>query len=88
MLSNTFEEKKCVVWRWTVSYHSISAFGQVGRVSNPFGSTLASVIVFGTQLLGLTENGERMLIWDTAETGKHFGSLGCNNSTNLSRLQC
>jgi hypothetical protein len=50
-------------------------FEQVGRVSNPFGSTLTSIIVFGSQLLALTEDGERMLIWDTAGGGKQDHSL-------------
>lgn len=38
-------------------------------MSNPFGGSLASIVVFGSQLLALTEDGGRILIWDTAGGG-------------------
>lgn len=33
--------------------------------SNPFEETVTSLLVFGSQLLALSEDGERLLIWDT-----------------------
>jgi U3 small nucleolar RNA-associated protein 21 len=42
---------------------------QVLRVSNPLGSNLAYLTVFGSQLLALDERGEHMLIW-TSEGGE------------------
>lgn len=43
---------------------------EVTRVSNPFGSTLSFILIFGTQLLALTEDGKHMIVWDTNEGGK------------------
>lgn len=43
---------------------------ETARLSNPFGSTLSSILVFGTQLLALTEDGKRMIVWDTTKGGK------------------
>ncbi|KAF7967205.1 hypothetical protein HWV62_35121 [Athelia sp. TMB] len=40
---------------------------EVARLKNPFGSTLSSILIFGSQLIGLTEDGGRMLVWDTTE---------------------
>ncbi|EKM55193.1 uncharacterized protein PHACADRAFT_120318 [Phanerochaete carnosa HHB-10118-sp] len=40
---------------------------EVTRVSNPLGSALSFILIFGTQLLALTEDGKRMLTWDTDE---------------------
>lgn len=39
---------------------------EVSRVSNPLRTPLAFVILFGSQLLALTEGGERMLIWEVS----------------------
>ncbi|KIM87254.1 hypothetical protein PILCRDRAFT_96034 [Piloderma croceum F 1598] len=39
---------------------------EVDRVNNPFGSVLATIVVFGSQLLALTEDGRHMLTWDTS----------------------
>ncbi|KAJ7685354.1 Utp21 specific WD40 associated putative domain-containing protein [Mycena polygramma] len=38
---------------------------EVLRATNPLGTTLAFIIIFGTQILALTEDGRRMLLWDT-----------------------
>ncbi|KII88291.1 hypothetical protein PLICRDRAFT_54133 [Plicaturopsis crispa FD-325 SS-3] len=40
---------------------------EIGRVTNPLDTNLASVVVFGTQLIALTEDGGQMLIWDANE---------------------
>lgn len=45
---------------------------QVGRLNNPFGTSLGSISVFGSQLLALTEDGSRMLVWETNGGGKHL----------------
>ncbi|KAF8643908.1 hypothetical protein AX16_008924 [Volvariella volvacea WC 439] len=38
---------------------------EVLRVSNPLESNLSFITIFGSQILALTEDGGRMLIWDT-----------------------
>ncbi|KAH7912241.1 Utp21 specific WD40 associated putative domain-containing protein [Hygrophoropsis aurantiaca] len=37
---------------------------EVARVTNPIGTKLSSITIFGSQLLALTEDGGRMFIWD------------------------
>ncbi|KAF8236226.1 Utp21-domain-containing protein [Tricholoma matsutake] len=39
---------------------------EVLRVTNPLGTALSFITIFGSQLLALTENGGRMLFWDTS----------------------
>ncbi|KAF7796706.1 hypothetical protein EIP86_007889 [Pleurotus ostreatoroseus] len=46
---------------------------EVARISNPLGSPLSFILVFGNQILALTEDGGRMLVWDTVE-----GVLQCS----------
>ena len=53
------------------------------RLSNPLGSTLSSFIIFGNQLLALTEDGKRMLVWDTAEGGKSINRLSISHILKL-----
>lgn len=36
---------------------------------NPLGTALSFITIFGSQLLALTEDGGRMLLWDTDEGG-------------------
>ncbi|KAJ7097769.1 Utp21 specific WD40 associated putative domain-containing protein [Mycena belliarum] len=38
---------------------------EVLRGTNPLGTTLSSITIFGSQLLALTEDGRRMLLWET-----------------------
>ncbi|KAG5644038.1 hypothetical protein DXG03_009190 [Asterophora parasitica] len=40
---------------------------EVLRVMNPLGTPLSFITTFGSQLLALTEDGGRMLLWDTKE---------------------
>lgn len=42
---------------------------EVGRITNPLATTLSSIIIFGSQLIALTEDGTRMLVWDTQSQG-------------------
>lgn len=37
---------------------------EVRRLANPLGTPIASMLVFGSQLLSLTQDGTRMFIWD------------------------
>ncbi|KAF9227632.1 Utp21-domain-containing protein [Gyrodon lividus] len=39
---------------------------EVARATNPLGISLASIVMFGSQLLALTEDGGRMLVWDAS----------------------
>ncbi|KAF9246284.1 Utp21 specific WD40 associated putative domain-containing protein [Melanogaster broomeanus] len=39
---------------------------EVARATNPLGTSLASIVMFGSQLLALTEDGGRMLLWDVS----------------------
>jgi U3 small nucleolar RNA-associated protein 21 len=50
---------------------------QVERVSNPFETALSSILVFGSQLVALTEDGGRMLIWETSEAGRTISDTLC-----------
>lgn len=45
---------------------------EVGRLTNPLGTKLSFILVFGEQLLALTENGSRMLIWDCPTMGTSY----------------
>ncbi|KAG6897135.1 hypothetical protein C0992_003915 [Termitomyces sp. T32_za158] len=40
---------------------------EVLRVTNPLGTALSFITIFGSQLLALTEDGSRMLLWNTKE---------------------
>ncbi|KAF8969650.1 Utp21-domain-containing protein [Flammula alnicola] len=40
---------------------------EVLRVSNPLGTNLSFITIFGSQLLALNENGDRMLLWNTSD---------------------
>ncbi|KIP12285.1 hypothetical protein PHLGIDRAFT_124190 [Phlebiopsis gigantea 11061_1 CR5-6] len=45
---------------------------EVARISNPFSSTISFILIFGTQLLALTEDGKRMIIWGTVENDVQY----------------
>ncbi|KAG5725774.1 hypothetical protein E4T56_gene6890, partial [Termitomyces sp. T112] len=40
---------------------------EVLRVTNPLGTALSFITIFGSQLLALTEDGSRMLLWNTED---------------------
>ena len=42
---------------------------KVGRLTNPLETNISSILVLGTQLLALTEDGTRMLVWDIGSGG-------------------
>ncbi|KAK7054659.1 rRNA-processing protein utp21 [Paramarasmius palmivorus] len=55
---------------WTASGHHVIKYlrgKEVLRVSNPVETSLSYITIFGSQLLALTEDGTRLLCWDTAE---------------------
>ncbi|KAH7889440.1 Utp21 specific WD40 associated putative domain-containing protein [Phlebopus sp. FC_14] len=41
---------------------------EVSRVTNPLATAVTSIILFGSQLLALTEDGQRMLVWDISDS--------------------
>lgn len=45
---------------------------QVLRLSNPLGTNLSFITIFGPQLLALNEQGDKMLIWNTSDGGNCF----------------
>ncbi|KAL0946708.1 hypothetical protein HGRIS_012895 [Hohenbuehelia grisea] len=47
---------------------------EVERLSNPLGSSLAFITIFGSQLLALVEDGSRMVMWDLS-TGEFEPSI-------------
>ncbi|KAF9511143.1 hypothetical protein BS47DRAFT_1470832 [Hydnum rufescens UP504] len=52
---------------WAASGSSVSKFlrgKQVAHLSNPLGSALSTISVFGTQMLALTEDGKHLIVWD------------------------
>jgi len=49
---------------------SLNMLVQVFRFSNPVDTVLSCIILFGSQLLALTEDGRRMLMWETSEGGR------------------
>ncbi|KAF8334258.1 Utp21-domain-containing protein [Cantharellus anzutake] len=38
---------------------------QVAELSNPFATRLASILLFGSRMLSLTEDGRHLIVWDT-----------------------
>lgn len=65
---------------WVSSGTDVIKYGrgkEVMRVSNPLGSNLAFVLVFGNQILALTEDGGRMLVWETTEGSKQELPVVC-----------
>lgn len=42
---------------------------QILRATNPFTTNLCFITIFGSQLLSLTEDGNRMLVWKTDSGG-------------------
>lgn len=42
---------------------------QVLRLTNPLSTSVASITIFGSQLLALTSDGSRLLTWDTITAG-------------------
>ena len=53
---------------------SVKSF-QVLRLSNPLGTNLSFVTIFGPQLLALNEQGDKMLVWNTSDGGNYFLSI-------------
>jgi hypothetical protein len=45
---------------------------KVARLTDPLGTPITSPLVFGSQLLSLTEDGRNLLIWDASEEGEYM----------------
>ena len=71
MLSDIYAEKKSAFSFSLLVSGLIKSF-QVLRLSNPLGTNLSFITIFGPQLLALNEQGDKMLIWNTSDGGKHF----------------
>ncbi|KAF8844502.1 Utp21-domain-containing protein [Paxillus ammoniavirescens] len=52
---------------------------EIARATNPLGTFLSSIVMFGSQLLALTEDGGRMLVWDVSNEP----SLSCTIQFNI-----
>lgn len=48
---------------------------KASRLSDPLGVPLGSLLVFGPQLLALTADGRRLLVWNIAEEGWQLEAL-------------
>lgn len=60
---------------WVSSGPHVVKYGrgkEVMRISNPLGSNVSFILVFGNQLLALTEDGGRMFVWDTTDGGETY----------------
>lgn len=71
MLLDIYEEKKSAFSVILLESGSID-FLQVLRVSNPLETNLSFITIFGSQLLALNEQGDKMLIWNTSDGGNYF----------------
>jgi hypothetical protein len=65
------------VWFWPFTTHRAHFQVKVGRLTNPLGTEITAPLVFGSNLLSLTEDGRNLLIWDTSEEGE--GMLLCRD---------
>lgn len=59
----------CVVLAF-YSTHCAHFEVKVSRLTNPLGTGINAPLVFGSQLLSLTEDGRNLLIWDASEEGE------------------
>ena len=68
------KEVSCPAKSSAPSYFSFRfgcACAQVSRLSNPFGTSLSYITVFGSQVLALSEDGSKMFIWEPRGTSRH-----------------
>jgi len=47
---------------------------KTSRLSSPFASNLSSVLVFGAQIVALTDDGHHLFVWD-AESGELLSTI-------------
>jgi hypothetical protein len=71
MPSDIYAEKKSAFFFTLFKSNSVKSF-QVLRLSNPLGTNLSFVTIFGPQLLALNDQGDKMLIWNTSDGGNCF----------------
>ena len=71
MPSDIYAEKKSAFSVTLLKSGSVKSF-QVLRLSNPLGTNLSFITIFGPQLLALNEQGDKMLIWNTSDGGNYF----------------
>jgi hypothetical protein len=66
-----YAEKKSAFTFTLLKSGSVQSF-QVLRLSNPLGTNLSFIAIFGPQLLALNEQGDKMFIWNTSDGGKYL----------------
>ena len=71
MPSDIYAEKKSTFSFTLLKSGSVKSF-QVLRLSNPLGTNLSFITIFGPQLLALNEQGDKMFIWNTSDGGNCF----------------
>jgi hypothetical protein len=71
MPSDIYEEKKSA-FSFTLLKSGFVKIFQVLRLSNPLETNLSFITIFGPQLLALSEQGDKMLIWNTSDGGNYF----------------
>lgn len=45
---------------------------QTQRITNPLGTSLSFITVFGDKIIALVSDGSRMLVWDTTDSGEYL----------------
>ena len=74
MLSNIYAEKRFAFLLLCLKLGFVKLF-QTLRLSNPLGTNLSFITIFGSQLLALNEQGDKMFIWNTSDGGNYFFSI-------------
>ena len=68
MPSDIYAEKKSAFSFSLFKSGFVKSF-QVLRLTNPLGTNLSFVTIFGPQLLALNEQGDKMFIWNISDGG-------------------
>jgi hypothetical protein len=69
--------RKRGIYVCSVPLTSINRYSQVAGAINPLGTPLTSMVIFGSLLLALSEDGGRMLVWDVSRDGEDRPSKHC-----------
>ena len=49
-----------------------SNFSKISSLANPLGTTLTELLVFGSNIVALTEDGRHLLVWDGNSGGLSY----------------
>lgn len=75
MLSSIFEVRRCVVNSCFLIEIYAEICYKISRLTDPLGASLASLLVFGPQLLALSADGRRLLVWDAVQGGTNLSCM-------------